>query len=272
MKAILMVAIFGTGVACAHAQQELRKDDLVAMKNQGISEAEILKRVEGKIVVLSSDDVIALVEADFGEETLNALLKRGQEKETPRPRKTQIAVENRTCMPLWFKVDGRRGVVHFLPRKRRDLAEVPPEKAVAVEIPAGQYAVCWCGAECDLEFAVKEGATMRILVAEEEDDDSCGGPAITMRVIEDRAGEASYVCPMHPDVTSAKPGECRKCGMKLKIVEPKKEEPTGGTAYTCPMHPDVKSAKPGDCPRCGMKLEAVKPKKKDDGHGHKHDD
>ena len=27
---------------------------------------------------------------------------------------------------------------------------------------------------------------------------------------------AKYVCPMHPDVQSDKPGECPKCGMTLK--------------------------------------------------------
>lgn len=26
--------------------------------------------------------------------------------------------------------------------------------------------------------------------------------------------------------------------------------------YTCPMHPDVKSDKPGNCPKCGMTLVA----------------
>lgn len=54
----------------------------------------------------------------------------------------------------------------------------------------------------------------------------------------------TYTCPMHPEVTSSKPGKCPKCGMAL--VEKK--------AYTCPMHPDVVSDKPGKCPKCGMDL------------------
>ena len=28
-----------------------------------------------------------------------------------------------------------------------------------------------------------------------------------------------YICPMHPDVTSDRPGSCPKCGMKLEQRE-----------------------------------------------------
>jgi hypothetical protein len=30
------------------------------------------------------------------------------------------------------------------------------------------------------------------------------------------------------------------------------------TVYVCPMHPEVKSDKPGKCPECGMNLELKK--------------
>lgn len=33
----------------------------------------------------------------------------------------------------------------------------------------------------------------------------------------------------------------------------------GNAAYTCPMHPEVQSAAPGRCPKCGMNLMAVEP-------------
>ena len=74
-----------------------------------------------------------------------------------------------------------------------------------------------------------------------------------------------YTCPMHPEVTSDKPGKCPKCGMSLVQKgkktdhssmdhgqEAKHAESSG--LYTCPMDPDVISDKPGNCPKCGMKL------------------
>ncbi len=65
-----------------------------------------------------------------------------------------------------------------------------------------------------------------------------------------------YSCPMHPEVTSDKPGKCSKCGMDLKKSEP------ATVAYSCPMkcEGDKTYDKPGNCPKCGMALT----KQKDD--------
>ncbi|HLL72516.1 MAG TPA: heavy metal-binding domain-containing protein [Pyrinomonadaceae bacterium] len=95
---------------------------------------------------------------------------------------------------------------------------------------------------------------------------------------------ARYVCPMHAEVTSGKPGSCPKCNMKLvaQKAEPPKastnattttQQPVMTTAervraleqvaptyeFTCVMHPEVRQAQEGLCHKCGMPLTTVKP-------------
>lgn len=46
-----------------------------------------------------------------------------------------------------------------------------------------------------------------------------------------------------------------KAGLEAKVVRIGAESEA---AWTCPMHPEVKSAGPGKCPKCGMFLEKKK--------------
>jgi Cu2+-exporting ATPase len=84
----------------------------------------------------------------------------------------------------------------------------------------------------------------------------------------------NYVCQMHADVKSDKPGQCSKCTMNLvpdgEVVATKASHHAqegmnrddlvsqSDMQYVCPMHSDVTSDKPGICPKCHMALEKTK--------------
>lgn len=102
------------------------------------------------------------------------------------------------------------------------------------------------------------------------------------------ATATTYVCPMHAEVTSNKPGRlCPKCNMKLVARGEKQDgaRASAGTAgvadaqaaeataarvraldslaptyeFACVMHPEVRRAEEGVCPKCGMPLATMRP-------------
>ncbi len=99
-----------------------------------------------------------------------------------------------------------------------------------------------------------------------------------------------YVCPMHADEKSEKPGKCSQCGMDMKKMEMKKDNMKHGNmnhsnmkgshkesmssdmakGYMCPMkcEGDKTYDKAGKCPKCGMELEKVEGKKESKEHKH----
>ena len=66
-----------------------------------------------------------------------------------------------------------------------------------------------------------------------------------------------YACPMHPEITSEKPGKCSKCGMNLTLSK-KEQMKADIVKYSCSMHPEIVSDQPGKCTKCGMNLHLSK--------------
>jgi P-type Cu+ transporter len=77
-------------------------------------------------------------------------------------------------------------------------------------------------------------------------------PAVTAGTESLPAKASAYVCPMCPEVRSAMPAACPRCGMAL---EPEMPIASARVEYTCPMHPEIVRPGPGTCPICGMALE-----------------
>jgi putative DNA topoisomerase len=68
--------------------------------------------------------------------------------------------------------------------------------------------------------------------------------------------KTTYACPMHPEVTSDKPGKCTKCNMQLQLTTKEQMKTAVTDSYVCPMHSEVKSDHAGKCPKCQSQLVA----------------
>ena len=121
-----------------------------------------------------------------------------------------LAPSERAVVDVLFDRPGELTLEHRTPRRTSRLASitVADEEArpslrtpfevlrTAPELTAERQRLePWLGAEPD-----------KVLAIVAEMDDPAAAPA---------GGPATYVCPMHPDVVSDRPGRCPKCGMKL---------------------------------------------------------
>src|SRR6185295_20100945 len=48
-------------------------------------------------------------------------------------------------------------------------------------------------------------------------------------------------------------------GVAPQTRRPNQKPAAKKVVYACPMHPNITSTKPGRCPKCGMELREVKP-------------
>src|SRR5215211_3319359 len=78
--------------------------------------------------------------------------------------------------------------------------------------------------------------------------------------------QSNYICPMHYDVVSNKPGKCSKCNMELVLSKKEQMKKEVMKDYTCPMHKEVVSNMEGTCAKCGTALVVVDRRSSKQGH------
>ena len=158
-----------------------------------------------------------------------------------------LAPSERVVVDVLVESPGELALEHHTPNRTYRLAAITVTEG-APSTAATQFGRLRRAPELEAERAQLDrwlaAAPDKILALVAQMDDPAAMP--------EAAGPVTYVCPMHPDVTSAQPGRCPKCGMKLLASQ----APTV-TTYACPMHPEVVSDQPGHCPKCGMKLLAA---------------
>jgi FtsP/CotA-like multicopper oxidase with cupredoxin domain len=158
-----------------------------------------------------------------------------------------LAPSERVVVDVLVESPGELALEHHTPNRTYRLAAISVTEG-APSAAATRFGQLHRAPELEAERAQLDrwlaSAPDKILALVAQMDDPAAMP--------EAAGPVTYACPMHPDVTSAEPGRCPKCGMKLLASQ----VPTV-TTYACPMHPEVVSDQPGHCPKCGMKLLAA---------------
>jgi FtsP/CotA-like multicopper oxidase with cupredoxin domain len=155
-----------------------------------------------------------------------------------------LAPSERVVVDVLVESPGELALEHHTPNRSYRLAAMTVSEG-APSTAATRFGELRRAPELEAEHARLDrwlaAAPDKILALVAQMDDPAAMP--------EAAGPVIYACPTHPDVTSAEPGRCPMCGMKLLASQ----APTV-TAYACPMHPEVVSDQPGHCPKCGMKL------------------
>jgi FtsP/CotA-like multicopper oxidase with cupredoxin domain len=158
-----------------------------------------------------------------------------------------LAPSERVIVDVLVESPGELALEHHTPKRTYQLASITVTEA-APSTAATRFRQLRQAPELEAERAQLDrwlaASPDKILALVAQMDDPAAMP--------EAAGPVTYACPMHPDVISAEPGRCPKCGMKLLASQ----VPTV-TTYACPMHPEVISDQPGHCPKCGMKLLAT---------------
>jgi FtsP/CotA-like multicopper oxidase with cupredoxin domain len=155
-----------------------------------------------------------------------------------------IAPSERMIVDVLFETAGQVSLEHRTPNRTYRLGTITVDDKRAEPWLATEFAELRTNSDMAAErarvasYVTAEPDRIVALVAEMD----MGGPQLSL------GSTLTYVCPMHPNVTSAEPGKCPQCGMKLLATD------RPASQFVCPMHLDVASNSADRCPKCGMKL------------------